>query len=331
MKAGYTIHELGPGQRLTWKEGKITIQKYFDLYEIKEAQRDIEFRDATKKLKRLVSEAVKMRVDIDLPVAVLLGGIDSAVVLSQAIKYHSDITAFTIGRDDQAEDVRFARRLCNDLNVPLKVVHASEEEALSLIPDVVRCIESFEPNHIRGGVLSYILSREVHKAGFRVALCGEGADELFGGYSEYGYHYMNHGYSNLRSMLFRFVSELYKTQLKRVDRTSMAFTLEVRVPFLDVSVATFSLSLPVNFMIIGQAQRILGKYILREAFRDELPDYALNQEKRVLSDGAGFGTNDDEGPFYEYALSKVGEEEFREIAQSYPQGQPEKQGRGMVF
>jgi asparagine synthase (glutamine-hydrolysing) len=314
---GTEIHELGPGERLIVTENYLTIEKYSDPCTI-EIDHSTSFVEGAITLRELISEAVMMRVQTDLPVAVLLGGIDSAVILSQAIKYHQKVTAFTIGRDDSSEDVKFAKRFCKDLNVPLKVIYTTEEEILSLVPKVISCIETFEPNHVRGGTLSYLLSRAVSQEGFRIALCGEGADELFGGYTEYASHFKKGGYDAVEIIRRVFIRELYKTQLKRVDRTSMAFTLEVRVPFLDIQAASFALSLPGEYLLKKKNGRIIEKLILREAFKSELPNYAVCQNKRVISAGAGFGSNADEGPFYETAQHQISDDNFNSLRQCYP-------------
>lgn len=325
------IHELGPGETIRAdKHFSPTSKRFFNSDTIK-TDESISFNDSLPQVASLIEAAVKIRVQTDLPVALLLGGIDSAIILSQAVKYHKNITAFTVGNDDNAEDVIFARRLCNDLNVPLQVIYAEEEKILRQVPEVITCIESFEPNHIRGGAFSYLLAQHIHKAGFRIALCGEGADELFCGYSEYGYYLQHNGPNKIHSIRQQFVSELYKTQLKRVDRTAMAFTLEVRVPYLDLDVAQFIMSLPVPFFLKKEDGRIIEKLILRKAFSGQLPEYALTQKKRVLSFGAGFGTNAEEGPFYERASSMIGETEFSEIRSQHPEAHLHNKEEALYF
>ena len=312
------INELGAGELLQWNSENqlIEIEKYFSPYQINYPN-NISFDESKNKIKNLLSNAVKKRVDTDLPVAVLLGGIDSGIVLYLAKKFNKNVTAFTIGRDDNVEDMQFAIKLCKELNVKLEKIYTNEEELLSLIPEVIRTIESFEPNHIRGGTLSYLISKKIKENGFRIALCGEGADELFGGYPEYYDYFVTNGYQSLNKLRLTFVSELHKTQLKRVDRTSMSQTLEVRVPYLDVDLASYVLSLSIQYMIKEKFNIFWGKHILREAFREELPDYVIDQKKRVLSDGAGFGTNDEEGPFYDYTLKNITDAEYSNLKNKF--------------
>lgn len=64
--------------------------------------------------------------------------------------------------------------------------------------------------------------------------------------------------------------------LKKVDLASMQHGLEVRLPFLDSELVAFALSLPEGFLISGGAR----KHVLREAFRDELPEDILRRGKK---------------------------------------------------
>lgn len=272
-------------------------------------------------LRNLFSAAIRKRVDTDLPVAVLLSaGIDSAAVIYEAARHHQNVVGFSIGKDD-GTDVLAAKRLCSELDLNLRYIRVSEQELLAVIPEVIWTIESFEPNHIRGGCLSYVLSREVARAGYRIALCGEGADELFGGYREFGLA-LARGESPdaVSATMDRFVAELYKTQLKRVDRTGMRFTLEVREPFLDKEIISFAKQLPIDQKVTllpdGHA---LDKCVLREAYRGILPDWVVDRPKTVLSLGAGFGSNGPEGMFYLNGQDMVSKMEYESLCANYPE------------
>src|SRR6186997_1166139 len=52
----------------------------------------------------------------------------------------------------------------------------------SQLGHVIEVTESFEPNLVRGAICSLMAGEQMHHDGYRVALCGEGADELFCGY-----------------------------------------------------------------------------------------------------------------------------------------------------
>jgi len=304
-----------PGHYLTGRDGQV---KYWHLEPCAITQ---DVKQNARLLREYISASVKKRLQTDLPVAVFLsGGIDSAVILYEAINHHRNITAFSIG-SEYAPDVVTSRKLCSLLDVDFVHVPVSSSDLLKIIPEVIWTIESYEPNHIRGGTLSYYLSKEVAQRGFRLALCGEGADELFGGYREFGLARETEKTDQFIQGLFeRFVSELHRTQLQRVDRTSMRFTLEVREPYLDKQIINFAFSLPVSHKVSiltnGQCQ---GKIILREAYEGILPEWITSREKIVLSLGAGFGGNGPEGIFYTNGMNMISDSELGNLRAKYPE------------
>jgi asparagine synthase (glutamine-hydrolysing) len=76
---------------------------------------------------------------------------------------------------------------------------------------------------------------------------------------------------------------LHNTELQRVDRCSMAYEVEVRVPFLDLDVVDLALHMPREWKINNGVE----KWAVREAFKDELPDYVVKREKNPLSYSSG--------------------------------------------
>ncbi len=314
LHLGDDMQEVKPGY---YMNGLSEVKRYDYRHSIKVSSG---LRANADTFRDLFSNAVRKRVQTDLPIAIFLsGGIDSGAVLYEALNHHPDVTAFSIGKHD-AEDVIAARSLCDVLKVKFVHIPATDEELLAIIPDVVRTIESFEPNHTRGGTLSYLLSKEVAKQGYRVALCGEGADELFGGYYEFALALLDKmPHDKFKGLFDRFLGELYKTQLQRVDRTSMRHTLEVRVPYLDKRILDFSHALPLDQKIKAIQQReIADKRVLREAYRNILPDWLVDREKAVLSLGAGFGSNGPEGVFFENGLNMVTENQLQEMQKRFP-------------
>ena len=199
------------------------------------------FNDVRAILRSKIRESVRSHLQTDFPVAVLCsGGIDSSIVLYEAFQAKPDlVTAFSVGTIN-AEDHVFAQRLASKLGIPFVFIEISEQEMVNGISQAVRCIESFEPNHIRAGTTGLALARAVKQHGFKIALLGEGADELFGGYGEFPTALREEGsLESVELLLRRFTEELQQTQLQRVDRTMMNSTIEGRVPFLHLPLVQF--------------------------------------------------------------------------------------------
>ena len=171
--------EIPPANYLT--RNGLTQYRKFETYPL----RNFPLQEETTLVKILVEEAVKKRVQTDLPVGVFLsGGIDSTIVFLLARKYHSNVTAIIIG-EDTAEDVIHAKKLCTENNYKFKHINISKSEILNSVPDIIYSIESYEPNPVRGSAISYPLSKAAKDLGIKIVLCGEGSDEIFGGYGDF--------------------------------------------------------------------------------------------------------------------------------------------------
>ncbi|TAL53072.1 MAG: hypothetical protein EPN86_04740, partial [Nanoarchaeota archaeon] len=304
-----TINNFPPGHY--FENGKFV--RYYRLSAKKNEK--IEEERAAQILRCLIDEAVKKRVSTDLPIGVFLsGGLDSTSILATAMKYHRKITAIIVG-NNKSEDAKFARRYCVENKVNYFLIRPpTEKEMFASVAKIIKITESFEPNVVRQSAISYYIANAAKKLGIRIVLCGEGADELFLGYPEFSVL----GRKKIADAQRNFLKSLHRTQFQRVDRTSMHFTLEVRVPFFDQKIVELASSLPAKMKIKAHDGIKIEKYILRKAMSDRLPGYICNRKKVVLSEGAGYKGNQPGGLFEELASAQISDEEFEKMLREYP-------------
>ena len=236
--------------------------------------------DPSVRLREAVGAAVAKRVDTDLPIAVLYsGGIDSSVVLHEASRRHRDVTAFTIGTPD-SEDLEISRRFCTERGIPQVIVPIARKDVTpGTIRRTIRATELAEYLDIINAVVSMPVFQRIHEHGLKVALSGDGGDELFGGYQMY----QRVSIEDEKKLFRHKLMSLHRTELQRVDRCSMAFEVETRVPFLDPDVVRVALDTPREHKVRDGVE----KWILREAYRDELPEYIIGRSKNPLSHSSG--------------------------------------------
>jgi asparagine synthase (glutamine-hydrolysing) len=120
----------------------------------------------------------------DVPIALFLsGGADSACLGALARKVaNADVTAVTIGfTETEFDETVLSRQTARQLGLPLKSVQISAERVLAGIDDYIWAMD--EPTV--DGMNSYWISKVVAEQGFKVALSGQGGDELFGGYTSW--------------------------------------------------------------------------------------------------------------------------------------------------
>lgn len=236
--------------------------------------------EAAKLVRAAFEDSVRVRVDTDLTVGVILsGGLDSSLTLLHVAQAHPDCVAFTVGAPG-SDDLRYARRLCADLGVPHEVVElAPRRIGRAEIRAAIEMSELTEYGDIINAVVSVPLFRRVRDAGVKVVLTGDGSDELFGGYPMY------HRASpdQARRLFLHKIRNLARTELQRVDRTSMGHGVEARVPFLDQALVELALRMPMDLKVRDGQE----KWILREAFAGLLPGYVRDRPKNPMSHSSG--------------------------------------------
>ena len=250
-------------------------------------------------------DAVERRMMADVPVGVFLsGGLDSslvAAIAARTLEPGQQLHTFAVGMAGSA-DLVAARQVADLLGTTHHEDVYTAEELAEALPDVVRCIESFDPMLVHSAVPNYLLARFAARH-VKVVLTGEGADELFAGYD---HHRELTDPRELHAELVAGVEGLHNLNLQRADRTSMAHGLEARVPFLDLRMVHLGLSLPARWKQVTPERR--EKWMLRQAFDGWLPAELLWRRKEQFGDGTGASA-----VLREVAEATVDEDGFRAV------------------
>ena len=190
------IKKVPPGEWLQWQDGTITTGSYWQLPfgDI----RQISLNEAKEELDSLMAQSVKEHLLSDVPLGVWLsGGVDSTSILHYAAKAtSSQLKTFSISfRGRSFDETQYVRRAVEQ--------YGTDHDELDLNPsvDLQGAIEEFayysdEPSADAGALPVWFLSK-LCKQKTTVALSGEGADELFGGYLTYRANRISH---NLRKL-----------------------------------------------------------------------------------------------------------------------------------
>jgi asparagine synthase (glutamine-hydrolysing) len=239
----------------------------------------------------VLSEAVRVRLPPGLPAAVLFsGGIDSTLVAHYARQFRPETPGYFVGNVN-APDFRYAADYAAQTGFDLRIVpfDPDSDDVFAAIDRVVVVTESFEPNLVRGAVCSLMAAERMHADGFRVGLCGEGADELFCGYPPLEIAFAEND-PDARAMREECLGLMHRVSLQRVDRCAMAHQVEMREPYLDPAVVNYALGLEPSALVRDVNGLASGKVPLRDVYDlypDQLPVSIRDRGKVPFGEGAG--------------------------------------------
>ena len=257
-----------------------------------------------------LTAAVARRIPPDLPFALMFsGGIDSTLVAHYVRQAGREAPGYFLG-DEAAPDFRYARAYAERSGLDLRIVPFDDPADVDAqIADTVRMCESFEPAVVRDSYCTGLISRRIHQDGYRVALCGEGADELFAGYRplELGF---SAGEAYGAALRDQCLGGMHRSNLQRLDRASMRWALEAREPFLDPEVVNHALGLEAS-ALVGAAG--VGKAPLRALFDlypEALPASIRDRAKVPLNEGTGLDASQTDSPWARAAEAALTDRDF---------------------
>jgi len=185
------VRKLAPGTMLVLEAGKCREERWYNYAPIPFSSPK-EDKEATHELLELYKAAVRRHLLSDVPVGILLsGGLDSGLLLALMNEQGGPWPAYTIGygetfEDDELADAAETASLLGARHITVRLDQAEFERSL---PGIVGCLE--EPIAASSIVPMYFVSQRARQD-VKVALIGQGPDELFGGYKRHlGVHYGN--------------------------------------------------------------------------------------------------------------------------------------------
>ena len=318
--------------------------------------------EAISNLEYGLERSIKSQSISDVPIGVFLsGGIDSSLITSIFQEQNSrPIKSFSIGFNDSGfgenhfDESLYSNNIAEFLGTDHTQIQLNPEEIINIIPNISNIYS--EPFADPSQLPTYILSKITRDSGVKVALSGDGGDELFGGYNRHWItprlfnlsKYLPNNSGNIISFLrnislikndglnldkyqkfiralnasdsiesiyeslisqwpkvseFSSLPEFPKINfikvnsilesllindllfylpsdiLTKVDRASMAVSLETRSPFLDHRLASIAFKLPIGMKIKSKFTTVSSKWVLRKILEKKLPKRLINRKK----------------------------------------------------
>ncbi|MFO7709654.1 MAG: asparagine synthase (glutamine-hydrolyzing) [Desulfobacterales bacterium] len=196
------IRKLEPGCSLVLEDGKVAISRYWSLPRVAEDPGPVDAGRIKHRLIDALSEAVAGCMLADVPVgAFLSGGIDSGVVVALMARLSAQpVKTFTIGFADDGlyDETTRARRVVAMYGTDHHEIRISQRDMLDVLPEVLGALD--EPFADSSAIPTYLVSRETRRH-VKVALSGDGGDELFAGYRCYLAEYWRARYRMVPALL----------------------------------------------------------------------------------------------------------------------------------
>lgn len=267
-----------------YPDGRLNIRRWWDTSEHIPSV-PTSYSKQVEEYKNLFIDSVRIRMRSDVPLATCLsGGIDSTAV-SSTMRYVANALSGDqrrISRDWQntfvatfpgsfIDEREYAECVVKHIGAcPHYLDGSAQPKLMDLLASVV-CLD--EPS---GGVVLPVwqIYRMLRDRQTKVSLDGHGSDELLGGYS----WYLETPVRDLSQLLYSdFHFALLPTILRNYDRCSMAHGIEVRMPFMDYRLVTFTCGLD-SYSRVGGG---FTKRILRDAMADIMPDLIRERQGKI--------------------------------------------------
>ena len=353
------------------KNNQIIKKKYFNYSDLINSElynqlNDMSEHELIDRFNKLLVEAVRKRFISDVPIATInSGGIDSSLITAIAYNLKKmDILHVDV---EGMSETRFANELVDKLKTEMKTVKLSSSKVDELIDETIKTYEYplVHPNSI-GVKLVSKLARDNY---IKVLLCGDGADELFGGYGfQLKYYLINKisliNISNFFQKIFKielfiylksinrkistiiknnkinkmiadnqnnyenhfnFISDIGERKtsafmigildeylqpiLLRADKMSMAHSVEMRSPFLDLELIEFAINLPNKYKF----KFFQRKYLLKKVAENYLPQSIIYRKKMGFPVPPSSKLNAKKIKNFEINYSKYSKEIFKKI------------------
>jgi asparagine synthase (glutamine-hydrolysing) len=242
---------------------------------------------AAIRLKELLEESIRRLTRFESKVAVAFsGGLDSSLTAVLAKQIGVPVELIAVGLKNSSESMS-AETYAKQLDLPLSLQIFDPSSLDAYVRRLIWLIE--EPNLMKVSIAIPLhwAAEAAAKRGHKVMLCGQGSDELYGGYAKYARTLDRLGRRALESELYRSVTQSYIVNFERDDQATAPSGVELRTPFTDPDVIRFSLRIP-SELKVKSGDDIMRKWILRTVGQDiGLASEITWRRKKAIQHGTG--------------------------------------------
>jgi asparagine synthase (glutamine-hydrolysing) len=206
-------------------------------------------------------------------------GTDTSIIAYEAVKYKPEIPALTLAfKHSNPKDTEYVKEMVANLNLNHETHVFDHDEVINVVPKVVEVLKKFDPMEIRNSIPVYIGLTLLKKKGVKSAFTGDGLDELFG--YPWQFHLSDEEFKVKQEEMWAGMS---------FSSFPMAESLgmKIKAPYLDSLFMEWAKKLPLKFKINLYNGVQYGKWILRKAYEEVIPENVAWRPKAPLEQGTG--------------------------------------------
>jgi len=259
------IYKLLPGHYAIYKDSKLNIHKYWDLYWEKSNESETYLINM---LNKLLKSSVEMRLNSDVPLgAFLSGGLDSSLIVAMNSQLREDeVQTFTVGFGHESDEFKYARNVAEYLSTNHHELKLEYKNVTRRLPDLIWQMD--EPHSEITIVPLYFLTEFARKK-VTVVNTGEGADELFSGYVTY--YSGSNMFKPIPNYIKRSFYLWYYSPFKKKDRNHL-----LNFPIKEDNTLKEYLS----NKNVNHPKDLLNRMLLFD-IKNELPNWELNRADKM--------------------------------------------------
>jgi len=248
---------------------------------------EVDIESAAKYLKKLLTKTiVDLTNDVERVAIAFSGGIDSGLIASIAKSTGLEVELFTVSLPDQPE-LAHALEVGSELGLPHRVKRLTVTDVEESVKTVLWHVEEANPMKLAVAMPMYFAAAMANGEGFKVMLAGQGCDEVFGGYRRFLAILDRGGAGALQKAILESSREAYQINYQRDEQVSAPRHIDLRLPFADLNVVEYALSMPTELKIASPQDDLRKRVLRRLGQIINLPKSVVERPKKAIQYATG--------------------------------------------
>jgi len=307
------VNEFPPGH---YMDGSGNLTRFAELPKTPPEHLHSDLNQMLEDIRDIIQKSLQSRVDFTVETGGLLsGGMDSSVINYLASQLYKEkfgndarLKTFAVGVGE-SEDIKTARTMAKQIDSDHHELIVDLDQILTVLPEVIYFLESFDPSLVRGSVSNYLISKYARERGIDLLLSGEGGDEIFCGYI----YLKDFPAEELFARQMECVGFLHNNASLRLDRMNHCNSVRVVAPLISGELFRYTLAIPAEYKQKPVGNDKVEKWIFRKAYEPFLPAVITQRVKQEFSQGSGSAAL-----LPSYFENLIGDDELSKAQAKYP-------------